>query len=284
MVLLYLQYARVGAQDMAFSVFPWYLKGPLIIFVLSLGETVAPWDWPVVLPAGAVFAYLFLMACRSWRDKRIAFLLIMMLVPILIAALFLPPTMPKYLIISLPFYLAMIAYALTGVKKTSWRSTLVIILLAVQLIALSNYFSLRDYHNSNQLEPWRQVSAVIKSEYRPGDVILGTTHFVVYNLLDYYLNVAGQNRVPIYDLEEQIIDIGAVKPKRIWLVTNIHDDRAFPPGVISGVMNSIGRRYRLVRELKYLPYEETLVSRLPIKRHKAGSNRIELRLFDQKRL
>jgi 4-amino-4-deoxy-L-arabinose transferase-like glycosyltransferase len=278
----HLMIAVSGTGDMAFSVFPWYLKGPLIVFVLSLGETVAPWAWLIVLPAGLAFGCLFIRACRSWQDKRIAYLLVLMLVPILIAAFLLRPTMPKYLIVALPFYLALISFALAGIEKKLWRYGLIAVLLIVQLYSINNYFSLRDYHNSNQIEPWREVAATIKAEYRPGDMIIGSTHYVVYRLLNYYLNINDRVGAPLHDLEERPRTLKTRPWRRLWLVNNIHDDRYYAPGYLAGLRAAIEEQSALVRELKYVPYEETLVSRLPINRHQSGSSRIELRLYEKK--
>ncbi|MFA5880330.1 MAG: glycosyltransferase family 39 protein, partial [Candidatus Margulisiibacteriota bacterium] len=140
----------VGATDMAFSVFPWYLKFLLLFFVLSLGETVAPWDWLVVLPAGVILGCLLLRNLREFSDNRIRYLLFLCFVPILLAAMFLKPTMPKYLIICLPFYLLLVGHAIVQIKGQVLKYGLVLIIMIADLFSLNNYYNLHDYHNSNQ--------------------------------------------------------------------------------------------------------------------------------------
>ncbi|MDI6731717.1 MAG: hypothetical protein QME05_03970, partial [Candidatus Margulisbacteria bacterium] len=282
--LLYLNLFAVisGSADTAFAVFPWYLKIFLILFVLSLGETVAPWNLLVVLPAGIVFGSLLLMSFSSLQDNRIRFLLIMLFFPILTASIFLKPTMPKYLIICLPYYLLLISNSIAQMGNKAVKYGVVTILIFVQCYSIYNYFSLQEYHNSNQIEPWRQVGSQIESQYRKGDIVLTTTHFVVYRLLNYYLNVIGKVCAPIFDLEQVKCDIAKINSPRVWLVANIHDDRAFPPGHIDAVKAVIGKKYALGYTNKYIPYEETLVSKLPINRHKTDSCRIDIGLYQKR--
>ncbi|NQT30051.1 MAG: glycosyltransferase family 39 protein [Candidatus Saganbacteria bacterium] len=279
--MLFVNFSAVisGTSDMAFSVFPWYLKLPLVFFVLSLGETVAPWNLMIVLPAAIVFGFLFLWNLKRLPDKRIVYLLILCLFPILFSVLFLAPTMPKFLIITLPFYLLLIGYSIVRVKKVSLRCGVILVIILLQAYSIHNYFNLVSYHNSNQIEPWRDVATSIKEQYRKGDSILSSNHFVVYRLLNYYLNITGHVNAPIFDLEEVKINLADEKPERIWFVTNIHDDRAFPPGYIDRIKAALEENYTLKNEQKYIPYEETLVSKLPIKRHQPGSYRVRVRLY-----
>jgi uncharacterized membrane protein len=268
-----------GTSDMAFSVIPSFLKPLLFFFVLSLGETVAPWNFLIVPAAIPTFGFLFIRSFKSYSERRIIFLLIMCLFPILFSAFFLKPTMPKYLIVTLPFYLLLIGYSLAQLEPKILRMSFLSVLIILQASVIFNYFTLREYHNSNQIEPWREVATSIQSQYRQGDIVLSSTHFVVYRLLDYYLNILNNVNAPMFDLEEVKFDLARRKPPRIWLVTNIHDDRAFPPGYIEAIRRKINLKYSLVTDKAYLPYEQTLVAKLPIKRHPAGASRIRVSLY-----
>lgn len=272
-----------GIPDMAFSVFPGYLKFILIYFVLTLGETMAPWHFLVAIPAGLIVLALLLLGLQDIKKHDlIGFLWLASLVPILIAAFILKPTMPKFLISALPFFLLLLAIGLKNISSLSLRYFLLAVLVICQLASVKNYFSLAEYHNSNQIEPWRSVAALIKQEQQPKDIVLASNHFVVNHLLNYYLNLANHANMPIFDLEIEKADLDNKNIQRIWFVTNIHDDRQFPPGYIERVKAKIGNRYRLISTNKYIPYEATLVSKLPINRHEDGSYRICLELYERR--
>lgn len=274
-----------SAADMAFAVFPWYLKFFLVFFVLSLGETVAPWSLAIALPAGLIFGYLFLRSFRWAGDKKILFLLFMCLFPVIVSTVFLKPTMPKYLIFSLPFYLLLVGHSLMLVKWKALRYLLIAGIIIVQLVSIINYFGMKQYHNSNQIEPWRKVARTIGDNFLKGDIIIATNRFIVYRLLQYYLNIQGVGEHPITVLQDDAYNpisadsVAGLGNRRIWYVTQIADDRAFPPGYVEAVKGRISARHKLVRDEKFVPYEETLVSKLPIQRHKPGSSRIRVSLY-----
>ncbi|MFH1710008.1 MAG: glycosyltransferase family 39 protein [bacterium] len=271
-----------GSSDMAFQVFPSYIKPFLFFFVLSLGETVAPWNVLIVLPIGFIFGGLFIRSFKYISDGRVVFLMTLILFPVLFAAFFLRPTMPKYLIPCLPAYLLLFGYSLSRVERRGMRYALLMMIAVFQVMAISNYFSLREYHNSNQIEPWRKVAALIKKEYRKGDFIVTSNQSIVHRLLNYYFNIQDGRHLKLYCLSKghkDSINVADIKGRRIWLVTHILDDRAFPEGYIEKIRMQMGGKYRIVLDEKFIKYEETLVSKIPINRHKPGSCRIRASLY-----
>jgi len=301
-MLLFSHAMLVGTNpDTAFSIFPIYLKPFLYFFVLSLGETIAPWNLPVVLPAALVFSCLLLGGLRRWSDKRIVFLLIMTFMPIIIAALFLKPTMPKYLVICLPFYLTIISFTLAEISNKYWRVALILVLLMVESVPIANYYTFKEYHNSNLLEPWREISRTVAAQYRAGDAIIGSTRIVVYNVMNYYLNVGRSGHYRLFCLKNELHlfdpgnnyriygeygpegDVRKMPYSRIWFVTQIDDDRSFPEGYVAGVRSQLEKHYHQTAIRRYIPYEETLVAKLPIKRHQPGSSRIVVTLYEKNR-
>jgi len=300
-ILMGLSSVITGAGEMAFSVFPSYIKPFLFFFVLTLGETVAPWNVPVVLPAILVFGYLFLRNFKWLSDKKTVFLLILCLFPVLFAAFFLRPTMPKFLITVLPFYILLIGRSLTLLEPGSLRYGLIIVITALQLCSVYNYFNLKEYHNSNQIEPWRKVSAIIMKDYRKGDIIITSYRYIIYQILNYYMYMLAGGDHPLYSVQDsryavfsgpgKIIVFGksdvlknivGMDDQRVWFITHISDDRALPAGYDQKVRTQLGKSYRLVSDKIFIPYEETIVSKLPIKRHKTGSARISLSLYRHK--
>lgn len=280
MILMNFSGAMDPNADMAFAVFPSYVKPFLFFFVLSLGETLAPWNYMLVIPAGLIFSFLFIRAFKWISDKRVVFLMIMLLLPVLLSAFLLKPTMPKYLILTLPFYLMLLGYSLSKLKSKMIFWTLIAAITCFQMISVINYFNLTDYHNSHQIEPWKKVSSMIARGYQNGDIIIETNEHISGHILQYYLNIIGRKNYPIMDIRN--IDIKSLKVRRFWLVTHIVDERALPQGFIERFLKSAGKRYKLVSEDKFIPYGSTLVSKVPINRHKSGSYRIIIRLFDRR--
>jgi len=276
-----------GGGDMAFSVFPSYIKPFLFFFVLTLGETVAPWNIPVVVPSIAIFGHLFLRSFKRLSDKKIVFLLVQCLFPVLFAAIFLRPTMPKYLITALPFYLLLIGCSISTIPSRAGRYCLITAITVLQFCSVYNYFNLKEYHNSNQIEPWRKVSIIIISDYHKGDIIITSYRYIVYQILNYYLNISRGGDYSLCSMQNAGSEIVPVpekilENKRIWLVTHIIDDRVFPADYIPKLKARINKGYKLLRDDRFIPYEETLVSKVPINRHKTGSARIDLRLYGHK--
>jgi uncharacterized membrane protein len=283
--------ARMGeitsnTAEMAFAVFPSFIKPFLYVFVLTLGETVAPWNFLITIPAALLFGYLLFVAVLRIKDERVQFLFTVSFIPVIIAAIFLRPTMPKYLIISLPFYLMIISYSLSLIGNIKLRILLLACIAMTQLFALDNYFTLKEYHNSNQMEPWRQVASIIEEKHQAGDVVVASDHYIVGNILNYYLNLSDKRSFAVYTLEknfENSVSVNRIKGKRVWFISHILDDRMFPPGYIKDERAQISKRYTLTYDKKFIPYQDTLVSKLPIKRHQEGSSRIELSLYKEKR-
>ncbi|KPJ69769.1 hypothetical protein AMJ44_02340 [candidate division WOR-1 bacterium DG_54_3] len=287
-----------SGMDLPYMVFPPYLRLFLLFFALSIGETVAPWNFWVVIPAGLAFGYLFLRLFRWWRGKGVFFLLSLCLFPIIFAVLFASFTLPKYLIIALPFYLILIGRSLVEIDYRSVRIFLVMVICAVQAVAIVNYFSLKEYHNSNRIEPWRKVCSMIKENYRKGDIIIASNYEIIYRELQYYLNTLPKSDHPVFvahframsevnnandgNYPIPAIDIDhlrSLKNKRLWLVTHIQDKRKLSATDLKELRVELEKGFKLVRTDNYVPYEETLVSKLPIKRHLPGESRIRVDLY-----
>lgn len=264
--------------DLAFSVFPIYLKPLLFIFVLTLGETVAPWNLMAVIPTIIAFGLIFISSVKYCKDNRIIYLLFMCLIPICIAS-FLKPSMPKYLIICLPFFLGIIGCALSMNKNKVMKRLIMIVCLSVFSLSIVNYYSFKEFHNSNQIEPWGKLSSLIKSRYKPGDVIIASNEYIGFNILNYYLNINDHNDFKLAFLRQIPLNITT---QRIWYISHIVDERALSKEDKNKLNAIIYKNYSMITSESFIPYEETLVSKLPINRHKKGAVRIKLSLYIRK--
>lgn len=277
--------------DIAYSVFPSYLKLPLFFFVLSLGETVAPWNFLLVIPAVLVFGYLFIRMLGRFKEKETLFLLGMLLMSVCAASLLLKGTMPKYMIFVLPFYLVLLARSVIEIKNVKWAGVLAIVLVLMMSFSLANYFRIKDYHNSNQQEPWKSVASLVKNNYRRGDVILYSTDWIVKDLLNYYLNITdlGKKKSDVKNSTEyQFMNIADAEKvatdscRRCLAVSHIADDRNLPPGRVDTSIKKLSHKYAIKNTFRFIPYEDTIVSRIPIGRHKKGTARITVEIMERR--
>lgn len=289
-LLLSFNSAAMISKDMSYGTFPVYIRMIVPLFAFSLGEAVAPWNWPLVLPALLIFGGLFLLSFKYIKEQEVVFLLTLLLFPIIFAVVFLgKTTLPKYLIFSLPSYLVLIARSTLQIPSNVLRRLIIVAIVVLSLLASSNYFRLKEYHNSNQLEPWRTVSSIIKKQYQKGDVIIYQNYFVVYHALKYYLNATDLGRpfktedppvarYLIYDAKE-IFAADSIKlagTKRFWLVSHLHDE----PGLIIKIKETLSNNnYYRKEHLIFIPYAATLASEFPMKRYRLGSARITLDLY-----
>jgi hypothetical protein len=245
---------------------------------------------------------LFLRTFKRKEDIETVYLQFLCIFTVALSATLLKPTMPKYLISVLPLYLILISRSLSGLSSKSLRYCLIIVICTTQAISMFNYFNLKEFHNSNQAEPWRDVGTFIESGYRKGDVILSSNRFIAYRLLEYYLNILhngnypilslqkdeftpndpNERRIPLFDETKGGSTLTAIKNKRIWFVTEIHDELIFTPEYIDRVRHELSKRYDLIKEKGYVPYDTTLASKLPKKRYSLSLDRMKLGLYSRK--
>ncbi len=157
-----------------------------------------------------------------------------------------------------------------------------IVILVCQSLALSNYFLLKEYHNSNRMEPWRKVTTIIESKHENGDEIMTSSYFIAGRIMNYYLNISDKKGYRVDSLEKLKggqADPSKISAKRVWLITQMLDDRVFPADYIDRVRKKLNARYSMVFDESFVPYSQTLVSQLPINRHQKGTVRLRLSLY-----
>jgi uncharacterized membrane protein len=290
--------AGIG-EDFPFTKIPALLKVCLNFFAMGFGETLAPWHWLAVVPAGLVYLALFVLVLKKWQDKPSLCLLTLLFWPTIVGPLLVKLTLPKYLIVAFPFFLLLVGRGLSEIRSVPVRLALLTVIVLAQLVSLGNYFRVEEYHNANQMEPWRQVSGTLAARFRPNDVILVNSYDVSFRLMQYYLNIrTGGNypvllvkypgsgkfvieddgNTPVYITSTELLGRNYV---RIWLVNHLRDDRKTPAGAVDELKRALGRRYRLASQEKYLPYEKTLIAKLPFFKPKPGESRIIVELYDK---
>jgi hypothetical protein len=124
----------------------------------------------VLLAVSATFALRTLRehgrSAQAWRQGLLW--LWLTLPPLLTAVVSLahPLWVPRYLIVSLPPFLALVVIGLTRLRQPARAGTL-LLLAALAVIALSTYYLPRDKNG----EDWRAATAHVYSRLQPNDVI-----------------------------------------------------------------------------------------------------------------
>ncbi|MFH1541825.1 MAG: glycosyltransferase family 39 protein [bacterium] len=288
-------------QDFPFTQIPGILKLCLNLFALGFGESLAPWHWSVVIPAGLVYLGLFVLLLTKNRDNKTLTLLVFLFWPIVTASFLIKVTLPKYLIVILPVFIVLLGRAIAAISSARIRMTVLVIIVIAQLVSLGNYFRIEEYHNANQMEPWRQVSTSIADQFQAGDIIAVNSYDVSFRLLQYYLNILPNGNYPIflirYPASEDFsseegnlpiiitaAELSKHRSKRVWLVSHLRDDRKNPLGAIPSLKRGLLTEYQLAVQKKYLPYEKTLIAKLPFFQSREGEYRIVVERYDKIRI
>ena len=128
-------------------------------------------------------------------------------------------------------------------------------------------------HNSNRLEPWREISSKLASDFEKGDKIYANNHYVAFRELQYYLNVISNKGLKIDFVKDGLTG------EKIYLVLTIYDEEEREK--INQAFKKAG--YVLKSKNIYVPYAETVASKLPTKHHKLDQGRVEVYLYLKRR-
>ena len=187
---------------------------------------------PVLIPAAVGFSLAFLFGIISLRKSKRLLLLLLLLVwmtlPIAIVSLFaiknFKPFNPRYVMVSYPAYVLLLAEGLRFrkevVKRVVIRLVVAILVLVTMLVSLWNYYEAVDYGKDD----FRSAAHTLGAEFNEGDVVFteGT-----YEPLIYYLRHSGELITFLPLFSETIGDDNVLKnyvlersqeAKRVWLV------------------------------------------------------------------
>ncbi len=242
----------------------------LSVFAQFFGETVAPWNYPVVIPGILASLVILFLLAKNWDGgEGLILCSVLALFPPVVSAIFLKDTLPNFLIGSLPFSIMLASYAVSRARPIL-RYLLLAVILLVNFVSIHNYFSLAEYHNSNRIEPWKQVAEQITARFRPGDVVVAGDYFSSFRLMEYYLNVLPHKNIPVILASDMNGGIN-----RFFLVTSIHDNGR------NRLVRELSHKYGLVYAKGFVPYRMTLASKLRIKPHNVNENRMDLYYFSK---
>lgn len=188
------------------SIFGRHVKIFYMFFVFSLGLTVFPWNWPVVIPAALGFSVPFITgtvrilknitakqalvgceeagSCGGRNIKRPLFCAIMFFVPFAFA-IAIPPFAPRQLLGSLPFFYLIISAGIFSLKSQKIRILLIIIICLTIAASLNNYFRNAQYFDRDMITPWDSITGDIEEKASEEDVIVLVINYSA-NFYRYY--------------------------------------------------------------------------------------------------
>lgn len=143
-----------------------------VLFGLALGETILPWRWYAVVPAGLVCAIAvcsFAIHPRATVRAAIPALLLCLLTPLLLCLSSKPA--PRYATVALPSFLLLVGL---GLSSLPYRAAVAAALFVPMSLGAVNYFAGLDFHNMAILEPHRLLADELRTRIHihPAETLL----------------------------------------------------------------------------------------------------------------
>ena len=153
------------------------VKLPYFFFVFSLGWTVYPLNWWLVVPGALLYGWAFvhgaLCARRGPQARAVRTALVLFGIPLLTGIL-IPACSPKHQVPGLPAYVFIVLCALWQLRRGWLRYGLLLGILVLNAASLSNYFRNKEYTDIDVVIPWREIVSVVEEHSAQGDgIVLG---------------------------------------------------------------------------------------------------------------
>lgn len=201
-------------------------KVAFVFYLFLIGPTTFPWKWGWVL-AGCFFSIPpLLYSLKGFSNRSLKFISLAFVIPVLLLSS-LRNAQPHYSLVSLPFYVLLIATGLYSFQPLG-RALFLAGLILVNAYGLANYFLGHQYLFITYLEPYREVVGFVQSHFEPGDYLLHTQMNPSFNYYFYYfyekrgagakLHFMDRNEaLHLMDWEEVAKKL-PVGTKRIWYI------------------------------------------------------------------
>lgn len=222
----------------AFFIKPFYL-----FFSFSLGQTVLPWTYWIVLPAAAFFIIAFVLGFNIIRKKKEAwvFFLVTLFIPILIS-LFFSEVMPRYMIFLAPLYYLVIGQGIAQLNKRVIQVVCLLIITVIMSYGLNNYYTNRDFHILASIDPWREVGTYLKENVQKNDIVFNIGGFPLRYYMGFNAAVLGKDALDVIKIE-----VNKKQFNRIWLIASITEYKQAGEDAIRWM----NEHYTLISEKKY---------------------------------
>lgn len=147
----------------------WIVKPLYLFFSFSLGQTILPWDYWVVIPGILVFTLLLALGIRaiSRQKETAAIFLAMFVFPIFIALIF-SELMPRYMVFLAPIYFLILGNGMEEIKKPLIQSACLAIIVLTFGFGLMNYYQNKEFHILATVDQWREVGGFLQGAGKKG--------------------------------------------------------------------------------------------------------------------
>ena len=137
---------------------------------------------------------------------------------------------PRYLLPILPIFTTLAVIGISNIKVKLLKIFTFFIIIVASFYSLFNYYNGREYHNNVYLDPWREVTAYIKANSQPNDMIILVRPNIPF---EYYYNynvvipniysillLAKKGNNGMISIPQMALDMIKSRYKRIWFIKN----------------------------------------------------------------
>ena len=190
-----------------------WIKPVYLLFSFSLGQTVLPWNFWVVVPGVVVFGVLWVVSFYSMRASRETgvFFLAFFFLPIVLG-LVAPFMMPRYFLFLYPLFAMIIGQGIAILSTARIQLVAFLVVTILSGISVRNYYLGSEFHILAHVDPWREVGRFIAERVPEGDAVVYTGRG---DVLRYY---SGRDIKPSDEAIRELTQLENEGRKRIWIV------------------------------------------------------------------
>ncbi len=192
-------YSVLGEESTRFPItLGSWTKPFYLFFSFSIGQTVLPWNYIIVIPSFVIFSIVLVSGIKGIlrQSEVLQFFLMSLIIPIF-AGLFISDTMPRYFLFLAPVYSLMIAKGISTLPLVKIRAVLLVAIAVLLSFSLKNYYTNKEFHILCHVDPWHQVGQYIKENVNKDDI--------VFNVGGVPLNYYSELDIPV--LENDVVDV-----------------------------------------------------------------------------
>lgn len=151
------------------------VKAIYIFYTFSLGETVLPWNWKIVLPACYIFAgtAAFGLTRIKRKYRSLSFILVFLLLPL--APIFTNRGAPEYCIAGSIAYYILLGIGIAGMKLLAFLPILGSISF-FNVYSLVNLYRDKEYHIQSFTDNWRLIAKYVQRECADSEAVVVAYH------------------------------------------------------------------------------------------------------------
>ena len=240
-------YSVLGEESTKFPItLGSWIKPFYLFFSFSIGQTVLPWNYIIVIPAMIIFAGAFILGIKSFikQNETLLFFLISLFIPIFIG-LFISDLMPRYFLFLSPIYILVIANGILNFPTVRLQVISIVIVVILLGYSLKNYYTNREFHILAHVDPWREVGHYLKENVKREDIIFNIGGVPINYYADYNIPVLETNALQVITEELQNKNN---QFRRTWLIVS-NPKYKKESEKVNRWMNE---RYSLISEKRYI--------------------------------